>query len=522
VEASILENNLYGVDINDEATEIAKLSLWLRTARKGRKLNNLNQHIKCGNSLIDDPAVAGDKAFNWQQQFPQVFAKGGFDVVIGNPPYALMQPSNTSKAELDLFKNKFEFADFKIDLFHLFFQLGHSLTKNEGLLSYIAPSTLLYNYFVDTLRIWLSANSEIKLLAVSVEKVFDDADVHTAVYLLKKTKNNSNEQLVKLTTDLEGVINGKKEYTTIKQKYLNETPGSVWNLLINSNNIDLLTKISNHKKLIELAKINRGLITGDRSKYFSKIKETEKHIKILTGSDIGKYYSIEPEEYVLFERPKTSGGCWDKDVHLAPHKICVRQIGFEPTASFINQPYAVTGNIFTVITGDDNYEKYLMTVLNSIVVKYYWQIMFNDFKSSFPQVTIFSLGQVPIPFQTIEQQLPFIAQADIMLSKNKELQQIKQLLLQLLQGKYPQLVLTKKLQDWPGISFNDFLKELDKQKIKLTLPEQAEWMQYVAAEKARANAIQQLIAQTDKTIDAMVYALYQLTPQEIQIIEGNA
>ena len=91
IESGILEHNLYGVDINDEATEIAKLSLWLRTARKGRKLNSLNQHIKCGNSLIDDPAVAGDKAFNWQQEFPEVFAKGGFDVVIGNPPYVRVE-----------------------------------------------------------------------------------------------------------------------------------------------------------------------------------------------------------------------------------------------------------------------------------------------------------------------------------------------------------------------------------------------------------------------------------------------
>jgi len=73
IETSILENNLYGVDINEEAVEIAKLSLWLRTAKRGRKLSNLNDKIKCGNSLIDDPEVAGDKAFNWFSEFPEVF-----------------------------------------------------------------------------------------------------------------------------------------------------------------------------------------------------------------------------------------------------------------------------------------------------------------------------------------------------------------------------------------------------------------------------------------------------------------
>src|SRR5690606_14706194 len=87
IEKHILEQNIYGVDINEESVEIAKLSLWLRTAQRGRKLTSLNNNIKCGNSLIDDPKVAGEKAFNWQKEFPKVFEKGGFDVVIGNPPY---------------------------------------------------------------------------------------------------------------------------------------------------------------------------------------------------------------------------------------------------------------------------------------------------------------------------------------------------------------------------------------------------------------------------------------------------
>ena len=73
--------------LDSEGIEIAKLSLWLRTAKKGRKLTSLNENIKCGNSLIDDPDVAGNKAFKWEQEFREVFANGGFDVVISNPPY---------------------------------------------------------------------------------------------------------------------------------------------------------------------------------------------------------------------------------------------------------------------------------------------------------------------------------------------------------------------------------------------------------------------------------------------------
>jgi len=73
IENTVLENNIFGVDINEESVDIARLSLWLRTARPRRKLNNLSDNIKCGNSLIDSKAVAGDKAFKWEDEFPHIF-----------------------------------------------------------------------------------------------------------------------------------------------------------------------------------------------------------------------------------------------------------------------------------------------------------------------------------------------------------------------------------------------------------------------------------------------------------------
>ena len=133
VENSILENNLYGVDINEEATDIAKLSLWLRTARKGRKLNTLSNHIKCGNSLIDDAEIAGDKAFNWQQEFPEVFEKGGFDVAIGNPPYV---PSKTiAHNEKEYFYKHYSTVEYQINTFTLFIEKTLSLISNSGKLA---------------------------------------------------------------------------------------------------------------------------------------------------------------------------------------------------------------------------------------------------------------------------------------------------------------------------------------------------------------------------------------------------
>ena len=84
----ILQHNLYGVDLNPESVQITRLSLWLQTANPGRPLTSLDHSIRCGNSLIADPTVAGDRAFDWPTAFPEVFEAGGFDVVVGNPPYA--------------------------------------------------------------------------------------------------------------------------------------------------------------------------------------------------------------------------------------------------------------------------------------------------------------------------------------------------------------------------------------------------------------------------------------------------
>jgi hypothetical protein len=84
----ILRRNLYGVDLQPEAVEIAQLSLWLRTARAGKTLAKLSENIVCGNSLTDDPAV-NPRAMDWAKTFPQAFAgdNPGFDCIIGNPPW---------------------------------------------------------------------------------------------------------------------------------------------------------------------------------------------------------------------------------------------------------------------------------------------------------------------------------------------------------------------------------------------------------------------------------------------------
>lgn len=114
----------------------------------------------------------------------------------------------------------------------------------------------------------------------------------------------------------------------------------------------------------------------------------------------------------------------------------------------------------------------------------------------------------------------FIKLCDHQIGIHSSLLEIVNQFTKLLLAKLPTININNKLQSWYSLSPNDFFKELAKQKIKLPLSDQQEWLQYFEQQKAIANNIQQTIQQTDAAIDAMVYGLYGLTEQEIAIVEG--
>jgi hypothetical protein len=312
----------------------------------------------------------------------------------------MIQPHNTSQTEIDHYRERYVAADFKIELFHLFLQQGTSLLSTSGCLGYIVPTTILNNVYAEKLRRWLMDRCIIKTIAISPIHVFAEADVHTSVIILKREANTAERanNLIATTTALTSdFASNPGNYAITRQARFATLHGAVWNVLLNENNAGLIDKIWKAGQPLENAgKINRGLITGNRSQFFSKTKLTDKHIPILTGGDVKRYSTNEPAEFVLFERPDSAGGCWDKDVHLAPHKVVVRQIGTKPTASFIAKPIAVTGNIFTIRGNSADHEKLILGVINSKLIEFFWSVMFSDFKSTFPQVTIFSLAQVPV------------------------------------------------------------------------------------------------------------------------------
>ena len=512
ITSSILENNLYGVDINGESVEIAKLSLWLRTAQKGRKLSNLNNNIKCGNSLIDDPLVAGDKAFNWKKEYPEIFANSGFDIVIGNPPYVLCQPSNTIESILNYYKT-FEVASYKIDLFHLFFEKSISLLKRDGRLGFITPNTYLNNKYIKPLRSYILAHSSINSLINYKDEIFIDAGVDVATIILTKRKIIGN------TIELYEVENSiQKHLGTKAQTLWEDDKENLFNL-----NKEFDIKLNNCVLLGGVSSVTFGLQTKDKKTFVSVKKNSDNWESCYTGKDVSRYYLENSSLYFLNQPEEVkAGGSWNMDIHHSK-KIVVRQVGNpEPIFAFDKYGYATLNTMYSIVLTEKEYSYYyILSILNSKLIKSYFLSKYSDGKQLFPKIKGFQLKELPVKVANKKEQTPFIEKADQMLSLNKNLQELSSKFQRILQRKFEGLEkLPNRLESWYELTFTDFVKELKKKKIKLSLSEEAEWEDYFIVEKQKAIEIKAEIIKTDKEIDQMVYELYGLTKEEIDIVEN--
>ena len=166
--------------------------------------------------------------------------------------------------------------------------------------------------------------------------------------------------------------------------------------------------------------------------------------------------------------------------------------------------------------------KYITTLLNSKLLSYYFvKNTAKSVRKLFPKIILNDLRKFPIKSIPLITQQPFIDKADLMLSLNKELQTESQKFQRTIQRKFELEDLPKKLQDWYNLSYSEFIKELAKKKIKLSLSDEAEWEDYFTQESKKALAIKAQIDATDKAINAMVYELYGLTEEEIAVVENS-
>lgn len=187
---TILKQNLFGVDLNEEAIQICRLSIWIKTAQRGKKLTDLDHTIRAGNSLVADLAVDPRSAFDWQAAFPEVFADGGFDVVVGNPPYVRQELLGELKPYLERTYRSYHGV---ADLYVYFLEQGLRLLKPGGRLSYVVTNKWLKAGYAEPLRRLLAEEAWTETLVDlgHAKQVFPDADVFPSIVVLARPRPES-------------------------------------------------------------------------------------------------------------------------------------------------------------------------------------------------------------------------------------------------------------------------------------------------------------------------------------------
>ncbi|MDN5100351.1 N-6 DNA methylase [Aliarcobacter butzleri] len=492
VEESVLEHNLYGVDINEDAVEIAKLSLWLRTAQRGRALTNLNDKIVCANSLLEMP-----------------FSENSFDVVIGNPPYVRQEMIKEIKPQL---QEKYITYTSTSDLYVYFYELSYRLLKQNGLNGFICSNKFFRAKYGEVLRDLILKEMTIKTIVdFTGKKVFEDATADSAITIFEKSKSNNNSFNV-VSKELDNSYEMKQsnltksyfafteiEIRNIHQKI--ETKGiklKNWNLTMNMG----IKTGFNEAFIIDEAK---------RNEFISKDKKNAEILKpILRGRDIKKYgyefggmyiinihnnppvdienYPIIKEhlnQYFEILEKRSDKGITPYNLRncaflndFEKEKIIWLELSDKSKFTIENEHYTLAGTF--IMTGESL--KYLLAFFNSKLIEWYFDYICNSSGVGTNQWKKVFVEQIPIPKIEEEEQQPFIKFVDEILEAKQKIKDYKILLDEAMKN-------------------DNFDRE-----IKL---------------KKELETLENICNSNEKEIDGMVYKLYDLTEDEIKIVESK-
>ncbi len=491
----ILLEHIYGVDIDAQAVEVTKLSLLLKVleGESGESLNSqmklfhervlpdLDRNIQCGNSLIgpdlydsqldlDAETAQRINAFDWQVAFPQVFKAGGFDAVIGNPPYGAL----FSQSELNYLLSRYQNSKKFPDSYCLFIEQSTGLLWADGLLSFITPNTFCDLESCDTFRDWLLSKNHLNKIWQS-GWAFKLAIVDTLVFVLCKcTPPKNSTVLIEIDErTYSRKLSGFTENQLKKIDYRNT-----------EQNKQLLAKISSFQNLGAIATVKAGVKMYEQGKGTppqteALIKERPFSVKnvrpkkwnpLYRGENIQRYTLSSPNEFVHY-------GAWlaaprSPELFLSP-KILMRRTS-DRLFSCLEEDNAIAVNSCHVIklaypnTPLSYY--YLLGLLNSLLLQ-------RVFELQNPQM----VGKV-------------FAEIKVVYVERLPIREINS-------------------DDKKDLAAHDKLVALVEKMLALR--------QQLAAAKTPqdTNLLQRQIDATDKQIDQLVYALYGLTDEEIALIE---
>ena len=492
----ILANNIFGVDLDNNAVEITKLSLLLKCMEgetsetverlkiyHERLLPNIDGNIRCGNSLVgndfytlshaefDENEQVQINAFDWHREFPAIFQKGGFDIVIGNPPWG--QKAVKFDEIIRLYFSKCYPASSVgiLDLFRFFIEKALMLLRDSGLWGQVLPDIVLMKNYESTRRLILDTATLQRIDHWGTP--FSQANIEVCTLIGTKGACARNKQ-----SNVQTIIHLKNNSVVenrISQNVFRHQPGCKFNILLTKKSYAILRKFETLPVFGDFFAIHEGIHTGNARDLLFVASKIDKHCKrLIFGRD-------EVQRYLL-----KWGGSWvhyTKDNFGKNHyanlckpeffetkKIIIRRTGSFVLACLDEYGYYFSNNVFVCLQKQEQFDlRFFLGLLNSSLLTWYYQNVHPQIGSAFPEIKINLINRFPVP------------RFDLTQKSDK--------------ANYDRLVSL----------VNNMLQFKEREQV-LTLRER--------------EIVQRRIASTESEINSLVYELYGLTADEIAIVKG--
>lgn len=421
----ILLNSIYGVDIDPQAVEVTKLSLLLKVMENAadqggqfglglgeRVLPDLGGNIKCGNSIISARMVldAGGlfasegghviRPFEWEDGFPAIFARRrpGFDAVIGNPPYSLIEHEDAKH----IIASSYEVAEGRIDTFEVFMERGVRLLADHGMLGFIVPSPSLTNVYARKLRAFLLRRTQITAIANMAMAVFADPTVHTCVVAVQRTDSPTPQGTLRVwkAVDQPGRLLGSADYS-ISQQNLPRGKNQSFDVFIDPQ-ADAVVKALEvgSVPLGDLCFIRQTIKTGNDKLYVqtSGVPLPGPWKRALRGASIERFVVREHDLYLKYG-PWLARN-WQNSTFFEVEKIVIRETGRRLVAAIDRDHRYLLSSLYSVYPKPSAGPidlRLVLGILNSSLATYYLRLVaLGVTEGAFTKFRTNQLARLPI------------------------------------------------------------------------------------------------------------------------------